>query len=234
MRIGRGGGGGGGRRESRGTVVLLHGLGRTPRAMWPISLAARHQGYEVLNLGYRSRRGNIAAHAEAVADRLARVDPDGERGWYFVTHSLGGIVLRHAVAVGLLDAARIRRVVMLSPPNQGSEVARFVCEHRIAGPVSRRLLGPSGPELAAGDGGIVRQLPPVSFETGVIAGTRHANPFFQNVLRDDNDGTVSVSDTMVPGMSDHLVVRHGHTFIMAAPDVIRQVFTFLDTGRFAR
>lgn len=221
-------------KDSRGIVVLLHGLGRTPRAMWPISLAARHHGYEVLNFGYQSRRGNIAGHAQAVADRIRRLDLDADRKLCFVTHSLGGIVLRHAIASGLLDADRIARAVMLSPPNQGSEVARFVCEHRVAGPVSRRLLGPSGPELATGAEGIVKQLPPVNFVVGVIAGSRPANPFFQSVLHEANDGTVTVSDTIVPGMSDHLVVRHGHTFIMAAPDVIRQVLTFLDTGRFAR
>lgn len=225
---------GGAESDLRGTVVLLHGLGRTPRAMWPISLAARHRGYSVVNFGYHSRRSGIAEHAASVAERIKRLEAREARALYFVTHSLGGIVLRHAVASGLVDAARIARVVMLSPPNQGSDVARFVCEHRLAGPVSRRLLGPSGPELASGEGGIVRQLPPVEFETGVIAGSRAANPLFRRVLRAANDGTVTVADTMVPGMRDHLVVRHGHTFIMAAPDVIRQIFAFLETGHFSR
>lgn len=212
--------------------MLLHGLGRTPRAMWPLVLAGRRRGYRVLNVGYPSRSRGIAEHAAYVARRVTEAVPDGPLD--FVTHSLGGIVLRYAVASGLLPLGRVRRVVMLAPPNQGSEVAELLCSHRALGRLARRVLGPCGTELGVGSRAIVRQLPPVPFAVGVIAGSRGLNPIVTRVLGTPNDGTVSVRGTRVAGMRDHLVVPLGHTFIMASPLVLAQTFRFLEEGRFSR
>lgn len=209
----------------------MHGLGRSPRAMLPLAIAARRRGYRVLNLGYRSRSGGIAAHASYLASMADRFEPD--RPLYFVTHSLGGIVLRYAVAHNLLGSGRIARAVMLAPPNQGSEVASFVTEHRALRGMSRRVLGPSGPELGTGASGIVRRLPPVCFELGVVAGDRATNPLFQRVLHEPNDGTVTVAGTAVEGMRDSIVVRSGHSFIMASPRAIAEAFNFLEHGCFS-
>jgi triacylglycerol lipase len=212
------------------SLVLLHGLGRSPRAMLPLAMAARRRGYRVLNLGYRSRAGRIAAHAEWLVSAVDRFEVADRL--YFATHSLGGIVLRYAVAHGMLDPSRIARAVMLAPPNQGSEVASYVLEHRYLKRLGGRVLGPSGHELGLGERGLVRQLPPVEFDVGVIAGSRALNPAFRRVLHGPNDGTVTVQGTIVDGMRDHVVVPCGHTFIMASPQVLAQTFHFLEHGSF--
>lgn len=214
--------------DPRPTVVLIHGLGRTPRAMHPIARAASARGYRVLNLRYDSRRGGIVQHAAAIATTLRTTDGP----LHFVTHSLGGIVLRQAVATGQLPAERVARVVMLAPPNGGSEVADAFWQR----PALRRLgplaLGPAGAELGTGPTALVQRLPPVPFELGVIAGTRSLNPLFSRLIDGPDDGKVSVRRAAVPGMRAFLTVARSHTFLMAAPDVIEQTFTFLETGAF--
>lgn len=218
-------------RHTRNQLVLVHGLGRSSRAMLPIALAARRRGYRVLNLGYRSRSGGIATHAAYLAAMVNRHEP--HLPLHFITHSLGGIVLRYAVAHSFLDSSRIARCVMLAPPNQGSEVATFVTENPAMRRVGVRVLGPSGAELGTGARGIVRQLPPVSFELGVIAGNRASNPLFQRLLHEENDGTVTVAGTAVEGMQDSIVVRSSHSFIMMSPRVITEAFNFLEQGSFS-
>jgi triacylglycerol lipase len=214
----------------RPTVVLLHGLGRTPRAMWALERAARARGYRVLNLGYASRRGDVAQHAETVARTLRDSAPAGQL--HFVTHSLGGIVLRQAVATGQLPAGRVARVVMLAPPNGGSEVADAFRQRRALRRLGPVVLGPAGADLGTGADALVQRLPPVPFELGVIAGTRSLNPVFSRLIEGENDGKVSVRRAAVPGMRAFLTVARSHTFLMLAPDVIAQTFTFLETGAF--
>src|SRR5688500_600553 len=120
------------------TVVLVHGLGRTPRAMRPLERAAEARGYRVLNVGYPSRAQDVPTHATALAARIRRAAPTGTL--YVVTHSLGGIVLRHAVASGELPAGRIARAVMLAPPSQGSEIAEVLWHRPLVRHVGRPVL----------------------------------------------------------------------------------------------
>jgi len=214
----------------RPTVVLLHGLGRTPRAMWAIERAARARGYHVLNLGYDSRRGDVERHAATIGATLREAAPSGRL--HFVTHSLGGIVLRQAVATGQLPAERVARVVMLAPPNGGSELADAFWQRRGLRRLGPVVLGPAGADLGTGPEALVQRLPPVPFELGVIAGTRSLNPVFSRLIDGEDDGKVSVRRAAVPGMRAFLTVARSHTFLMLAPDVIAQTFTFLETGAF--
>jgi hypothetical protein len=218
----------------RPTLVLLHGLGRTPAAMWPIARDGRARGWPVLNLGYASRRADVRAHARWLARTLARRLPPDEP-LAFVTHSLGGIVLRVAVADGLLAAERVHAAVMLGPPNQGSELADWIWARPRLRAVVRRVMGPSGAQLrTAGDEAIAPVLPPVDFPVGVVAGTRAANPRAAAIFGGANDGKVSVARAAVAGMRDFVVLPHTHTFMAFAPAVRRATFAFLETGRFPR
>lgn len=212
-----------------GSLVLLHGLGRTPLSLWRLARRAERLGYRAHNLGYPSRRAPIRANAERVGMRLAAL-AEAEGPFDAVTHSLGGIVLRAAVAGGWLPAAAVRRVVMLAPPSTGSELADVLART----PLFRLAVGRAGPELRTGASGIVAALPPVPFEVGVIAGSRATNPLFARAFLGPNDGKVSVARAAVAGMSDFLVVRRGHTFLMDAPEVVPQLFHFLARGAFAR
>ncbi|HYD53768.1 MAG TPA: hypothetical protein VEA99_14120, partial [Gemmatimonadaceae bacterium] len=215
----------------RPTLVLLHGLGRTARAMRPIERAGRSRGWRVLNLDYRSRRADIAAHARMLGERLRTEAPEGALS--FVTHSLGGIVLRQAVAAGELPLKRVCRVVMLAPPNRGSEIADLWWSDPLLGPIGRRMMGPALAAVRTVAEAEVQRLPPVPFECGIIAGTRSLNPLFSRRIPGPNDGKVAVARAEVAGMRALLTVPHSHTFIMAMPRVIAQTFSFLERGVFA-
>lgn len=215
--------------EEPGPLVLLHGLGRTPLSMWRLAREAQRRGHRTHNLGYPSRRAPIRELAERMGPRLATIAAAGGP-LDAVTHSLGGILLRAAVAGGWLDPSAIRRVVMLAPPSTGSELADVLSRT----PLFRLVIGPAGPELRTGAAGIPAGLPPVPFEAGIIAGGRSVNPLFARAFPGPNDGKVSVERAAVTGMRDFLLVPLGHTFIMDAPEVVPQVFHFLAHGCFAR
>jgi hypothetical protein len=197
--------------------------------MWRLGRRAAARGFEVHNVGYPSRRAAIDVLAERVGVTLSALA--GRAGpHHVVTHSMGGIVLRAAVAGGWLPAAALRRVVMLAPPSAGSELADALARS----PLFRLTVGPAGPQLRTGGEGVPGALPPVSFELGVIAGSRARNPLFARVFDGPNDGKVSVERAAVAGMRDFLALPCGHTFIMDDAAAVRQIFHFLAHGAFAR
>ena len=208
--------------------MLLHGLGRTPLSFAGLARWLRRRGFRVLNVGYPSRRRTVAELAEHVGAVLARRLPDGTGTLHFVTHSLGGIVLR-AMLVGP-DAPRVGRAVMLVPPNRGNELADLLRNYR----AFRAVLGPTLDELGTGEDDLPRSLPPVDFELGVIAGGRSRLRVFDRLVPEPHDGIVSAESARVEGMRDFLVVPRDHTFIMNAPEVREQIAAFLRDGRFRR
>src|SRR5689334_4801420 len=205
-------------------LVLLHGLGRTKWSLWPVAREAARRGYRVHNLGYPSRRAPIERLAEDIGRRI--VDLAGTGSVDVVTHSMGGIVLRAAVAAGVIPDAAVRRVVMLAPPNHGRELADRLRDYR----VYRLATGPAGQQIGTRDDSVPRRLPPPPFEVGIVAGRRAGNSLFARVLDGESDGKVTVSSAQVDGMRDLVVVDRTHTFIMWAPDVLAHTFAFLETG----
>jgi hypothetical protein len=200
--------------------------------MAPVAWAARRREYAVVNWGYPSRRAPIAAHAAALAGALRALAERSPGPLHLVTHSLGGILVRACLALPAAAAWRHRvgRVVMLAPPNHGSDVAERLRRLR----AFRRLVGPAGEELGTGADGVPARLgaPPAGVSVGVIAGARGTSPLFGRWLPRPNDGKVSVASARLPGMADFRVVRRGHTFLMLAPEVHAAVFAFLAHGRF--
>lgn len=210
-------------------LVLLHGLGRTAHSMAPVAREATKRGYSVLNLGYPSRTARVGDLAEHVAHEVQQFAPDTP-ALDFVTHSLGGILLRAAVGAGLIPVERVRRAVLLAPPNQGSEAADFM----VRVPLLGRVPGLPLAELGIDADGVVARLGPVPFECGVIAGNRTVNPILSFVIPGPDDGKVAIARASAAGVRDFLVVPHSHPFIMRAPMVHRQIFHFLEHGRFER
>jgi alpha-beta hydrolase superfamily lysophospholipase len=210
------------------SVILLHGFGRTSDSMAKIGRALRLEGYRITNLDYPSTREPIDSLVRNhLAPAVHKAAASGSTV-NFVTHSLGGILVRC-----YLEKYRKKepsRVIMLSPPNQGSEVAEYLKHHNFF----RKALGPAGQELGTGRDSIPLGLGGADFDLGVICGNRTSDPWFSFLFNEPNDGKVSVSRASLAGMSDFLVVPHGHTFIMRQPEVISQVAYYLKTGQFDR
>ncbi|HEU5134596.1 MAG TPA: alpha/beta fold hydrolase [Steroidobacteraceae bacterium] len=208
-------------------VILLHGLARTSHSMVPLEEALRRKGYVVANIDYPSRDHPIEILApEAVERGLAACRSCKAEVIHFVTHSLGGILVRQYLARNTV--LELGRVVMLAPPNQGSEVVdRF---SKIPG--YEAVNGPAGYQLGTGPESVPNMLGPVTYPVGVIAGTESVNLLLSSALPDPDDGKVSVARTRVEGMADFTTVDASHPFIMRDVDAIRQVETFLALGRF--
>ncbi len=206
-------------------VVTLHGLGRTRLSMALLASRLAEAGYAVHNLGYPSRSATIETLATVVGEGLAACRRDGRRPVHFVTHSLGGILVRAWFQRGL--PADLGRIVMLAPPNQGSAI---VDRARDAA-WFRWFTGPAGQALGTGEGALPRRLAPLPVDVGVIAGSA-VYPVFSAWIPGPDDGLVAVASTRLAGMRDFLILPHGHTFIMNSREVARQTLAFLRDGAF--
>lgn len=209
-------------------VVLLHGLARTSSSFNAMQEALEEDGYLTANIDYPSREHEIAALADiAVGDGLAacRAGEDVEK-IHFVTHSLGGILVRQYLSTETVD--ELGRVVMLGPPNQGSNAV----DDLVDVPGFGWLNGPAGHQLGKGEASVPLALGPVDFELGVIAGNRTIDPITSAVLENPDDGRVSIEDTKVEGMDDFIIVEHSHAFMMRMKKPIELTKKFLRTGSF--
>ena len=210
----------------RDTVVLLHGLGRTSWSMLVMAWRLEGAGYRVVNVDYASTDHDIPTLSREVAREVERCCAQGEGRVHFVTHSMGGILVRQLL--GRDAVPRLGRVVMLSPPNQGSEIVDAYADS----PLLRSLLGPSGVRLGTDSTGIARELGPVDFSLGIITGDRSINPIGSWLIPGPDDGKVAVSRARLEGAADFIVVPATHTFIMNRSDVAEEVVHFLQTGAF--
>ncbi|MGH8496741.1 MAG: esterase/lipase family protein [Gammaproteobacteria bacterium] len=209
-------------------VILIHGHGRTGRSMERLGDRLTEAGYSVLNFEYASRRKPFDALVDDLDRAVQACCADRRERIHFVTYSLGGILVRGYLA-GRASGYQ-GRVVMLSPPNHGSEVVDVLGDW----PLVRAWLGPTGRRLGTAPDSIPNQLGPPEFELGIITGTRSIAPLGSALIPGDDDGRVSIASASLDGARDFMTVPRTHTFIMNSADVARQCVHFLRHGSFAR
>jgi hypothetical protein len=210
------------------TVVLLHGLGRTSRSMRSLGRRLEARGYTVHNLDYPSRRQSFEELTNYVGRSIEECGGAGAERLHLVGHSLGGILARAYVQE--FRPGNLGRVVMLSPPNHGSEIVDVLRRW----PFFDRVVGPTGIELGTVPESVPNRLEPPDYEVGIIAGNRSLTVLGSLLLPGPDDGIITVESARLPGARDFLVLPHGHTFIMASVRVAAEVATFLESGRFSR
>ena len=207
-------------------VVLLHGLGRSPRVMSPLASDLARAGYRVHNLDYPSTRATPDELVEYLHREISACCAWSGRV-HFVTHSLGGVLVRAYLAAHPMP--QLGRVVMLAPPNHGSEYVDVAGDWRLF----RVVLGPTAAQLGTAATSLPNRLPRADFEVGVIAGNGSINPLGGALIPGASDGTVSLVSTRLDGMSDWIVLPVSHTFIMRNAETTRQTLEFLREGHFA-
>lgn len=213
--------------EKNACVILLHGLGRTKHSMAKIEKRLKALGYMTVNHGYPSTEQDIKALASTyVAEAVNCCNKQSAKKIHFITHSLGGILVRQYLQENSVPEGG--RVVMLSPPNKGSEIADELKDAFFY----KWVTGPAGQQLGTDDKSVPHRLKPIDVAVGVIAGNKSFDPWFSAIIPGDDDGKVSVGRAKLEEMNDFLVVENSHAFIMQDPEVIDQIVFFLQEGKF--
>ena len=206
-------------------VVLLHGIANIPLSMKYLENNLEKAGYRVHNLGYPSTDVPIEEAAARVREKI--VGFAGVDRINFVGHSMGNLVIRMVLGE---DLPGLGRFVMIAPPNQGS----FVAERLENLDLYRWIFGPAGQELPADNRAFFDMLPVPKCKFGIIAGGRGTDEGYNPLLPGDDDGTVSVEETKLPGAADFIVINKTHTLILFAPETVAQTIEFLKTGHFKK
>lgn len=195
--------------------------------MVPLGGQLQEHGFLVVNVDYPSRDFAVAALAEkAITPAVDKCRQHNINSIHFVTHSLGGILVRQYLTQHLIP--ELKRVVMLAPPNKGSEIV----DHLKNVPLFGWMNGPAGKELGTEKSSLPNTLGKIDFDLGVIAGTTSINLLLSLYLPNPDDGKVSVESTKIEGMRDFIALPVSHPFIMKDTQSIAQIIHFLQQGHF--
>mgnify|MGYP001489731353 CR=1 FL=1 len=206
-------------------VVLVHGMLSGPRAMKKIERELSLNGYHVMNFGYDSREESIQTVTDDLGKSMLEMIAPDARKVHFVTHSLGALVVRYYLSERKIK--NLGRFVMVAPPNQGSVWGKTLVRNI---PAMRYLLGITGEELQYSLKYRPDQPPPCEF--GIISGGTGKDYGLNPLIPGDNDATVAVSETVMEGMKDHIILPGQHTILLFQKRVIDNIISFLGTGKF--
>jgi len=205
-------------------VIFIHGLGRTENSLNFMSSEINKKGYLVVNKSYASTKDTVEELSKKYIPKWIKICKGMDK-INFVTHSMGGIMVRYFLEK-IERPDNLGSVVMMAPPNQGSElVDKF-------GGVTSAVLGPANTQLGTGLESLPNQLGPADYPLGIIAGTKTANPLSLLIFNEPNDGKVTVESTKLEGMIDHIELPYTHTFMMERSEVVERVYSFLYRGHF--
>ena len=210
-------------------VILLHGLARKSASMKKMEAFLIQNGYDVLNIGYPSRKENIESLSISTFEKIKQeTEKKPYQNIHFITHSMGGILVRHHLKNN--EIPKLGRVVMLSPPNNGSEAVDKLKSNFFF----KRLNGPAGQQLGTNESSVPKQLGPIDFEAGILIGDRSINWILSSMIPGKDDGKVSVESAKVKGMKDFKVINATHPFIMKNKEAMNEALHFIETGNFTK
>lgn len=214
---------------TRETIVLLHGIFRGKLDMWPLQKYLELSGYDVLNISYPARKKTLEELSVDLDHKIkAHRKYCSDTTIHFVTHSLGGLLARYYIRDYCPD--NLGRVVMLGPPNTGSEWADYMSAGKVFKHFYKLAFGPVGVQLLTTH--VHDGCDNADYDLGIIAGRKSAVPFARSILNGDHDGMVAVERTKLQGMKAHLVMDATHTYMITKLSVMRQVKSFLQNGEF--
>jgi len=215
--------------KSHQHVILIHGLARTSRSFNKMAKCLKMNNYAVTNINYPSRKFSIETLTEQhLSNAVTHCQANGAQRIHFVTHSMGAILVRYYLRHHTLP--ELGHVVMLSPPNKGSEIVDRLGKLRLF----EFINGPAGQQLGTSPHSLSNQLGSVNYSVGIITGNRTINFILSLLIPGENDGKVSVERAKVTCMTDLLVVPHTHPMILRSQTVIRQTLHFLNNGKFLK
>jgi pimeloyl-ACP methyl ester carboxylesterase len=215
--------------DCRDGVVLLHGISRTALSFRKMQVALERAGFATLNLDYASRRKPLEALAEDIHPAIQRFADRIDGSVHFVCHSMGGLLAR--VYMARHRPKHLRRVVMLGTPNSGSEIADRLKNFG----AYRAFFGPAGQQLGTKrDDAINALFPALDYPVGIVAGNRSIDPLAGTMLPKPHDGRVSVKNTVIDGMADHIVVDTSHPWLVRNSVAVAQTIAFLQDGTFVK
>ena len=210
-------------------VVLLHGLARTEKSLLKLERYLENKRFCVVNIGYPSREKTIQAlSVEVIPKAIEQCRTLNASKIHFITHSMGAILVRYYLEQN--EVAKLGRVVMLSPPNSGSEVVDKFRDTRIF----KWLNGPAGQQLGTDPDSLPNTIGSPNYEVGIITGDKTINPILSLLIPGKDDGKVSVESAKLHGMKDFLIVPRSHPFIMNDEKVLQQIVAFINNGMFGR
>ncbi len=217
-------------KDNKELVILLHGMLRSKTDMLLLRKFFEKRGYATLNILYPSRKQSLEELSDFVHEKIINCPSYNENTTInFVTHSMGGLITRYYIAREKPD--NLGCVVMMGPPNTGSEFADWLSETKGLAPLFKTIFGPASKQLTTKYAHIDKE---INYPLGVIAGSLSINPLAPWILDGKHDGMVPVERTKIKGMSDHIVVPTTHTFMMFNRVVMKQALYFLRNNKFNR
>lgn len=207
-------------------TLLIHGILRHSRSLGKVQTALEKAGLQPEPFDYPSTKAPLDSAVDYLASTLENLGPEVTR-INIVVHSMGGLLVRtYLKQYGEKADPRIHRLVMMGTPNHGAQMATIL---RDLG-AFKMIFGPAGQQLVDAEDGFISELPTPPFEFAVIAGSRGNSKGWNPLIPGDDDGTVTVESTRLPGAKDFRTFVTSHALMLFRRDVADAAVRFIQTG----
>lgn len=209
-------------------VYIIHGYGNPKEIMNKIDRAVIASGFITENYAYPGFTEDLDSIGKQLYEYIKAENFDSVS---FVTHSMGGLVVRTMLKYSGEDPEfpMIYRIVMITPPNQGADIADFF---KTKGRI-RKILGPNVAKMETDSCSFANCLPtPLNIEVGIMIGIRGKKKGYNRLIEGDNDGLLKPERAYLGNEKDVIIMKHNHFEMTQKKKAIKQVVVFLKKGVF--